>query len=167
MLVLYGLCPNSFRHPPPSVKQTNVEKSAPILPGKPLHPRAMWEKKCPKPSWQALTAPPYGQCPYGNNTFQKGASLSQESLPNNQQFDKLAAVSVTFFATCLLFIGAKCFKSEDHPIPRIIAKDWDDKASPYHIVSLPPAFHLMPSRQKNEMSQMTIRLFLKMKTLLR
>ena len=33
-------------------------KSAPNHPGKPLHP-----------------SPPYGQCPYGNNTFQKGASL--------------------------------------------------------------------------------------------
>ena len=35
-------------------------------------------KKCPKPSWQDF-APhpplPYRQCLYGNNTFQKGASL--------------------------------------------------------------------------------------------
>ena len=36
------------------------KKSAPNHPGKPLHP----------------PAPPYGQCPYGNNTFQKGASLT-------------------------------------------------------------------------------------------
>ena len=42
-------------------------------------------KKSSKLSGQALTpgiplpppAPPYGQCPYGNNTFQKGASLMQ------------------------------------------------------------------------------------------
>ena len=45
--------------PPHSVKRANVEK------------------KCPKPSWQTYTPhPPYGQCHYGNNTFQKGASLS-------------------------------------------------------------------------------------------
>ena len=43
---------------PPSVKRANVET------------------KCPKPTWQApFTPPPYGQCPYGNNKFQKGASL--------------------------------------------------------------------------------------------
>ena len=44
VLVLYGHCPNSFRLPPCSVKQTNVEKSAPNHPGKPLHPLATWEK---------------------------------------------------------------------------------------------------------------------------
>ena len=33
-------------------------------------------KKCSKPSEHALTPPPpYGQCPYGNNIFKKGASL--------------------------------------------------------------------------------------------
>ena len=44
--------------PIPSVKQANMEKSAPNHPGKPLHPRAMWENKCTNPSWQAFTAPP-------------------------------------------------------------------------------------------------------------
>ena len=65
-------------------------------PNPPLSNGQTWKKKCPKPSWQALTPPgnvgkkcpkpklslqafsplpPYGQCPYGNNTFQKGASL--------------------------------------------------------------------------------------------
>ena len=41
-----------------------------------------WKKNAPKQSSQAFTAPPptFGQCPYGNNTFQKGASLSQSSL---------------------------------------------------------------------------------------
>ena len=38
----------------------------------PIHGQ-MWKKKCPKPSLQAFTPPlpPYGLCPYGNNTFQK------------------------------------------------------------------------------------------------
>ena len=43
VLVLYGNCPNSFRPPIPSVKQANVEKSAPNHPGKPLQP--------PPPLW--------------------------------------------------------------------------------------------------------------------
>ena len=46
---------------PPPLCQTGKrgEKSAPKHPGKPLHP------------------PPFVQCPYWNNTFQKGASLSR------------------------------------------------------------------------------------------
>ena len=64
---------------PPSVKRANVGKSAPDHPGKPFHPRAMWEKKCPKPSRQAFTPScPYGQCPYGKNAFQKGASRTSQ-----------------------------------------------------------------------------------------
>ena len=43
--------------PSPSVKRANVEK------------------KCPKPTWQAPFTHTYGLCPYGNNKFQKGASL--------------------------------------------------------------------------------------------
>ena len=55
--VLYGHCPNSLA--PPPLCQTGKRG-----------------KKCPKPSWQDFTPPsPYGHCPYGNNTFQKGASL--------------------------------------------------------------------------------------------
>ena len=35
-------------------------------------------KKCPKTSWPAFNPPPpYRQCPYGNNTFQKGAFLTK------------------------------------------------------------------------------------------
>ena len=53
-------------HPPlPSLKQDiaplDVKKSAPNNPGKPL-------QTSPPPP------PPFRQCPYGNNTFQKGAS---------------------------------------------------------------------------------------------
>ena len=33
---------------PPSVKRTNVEKSVPNHPGKPLHPWATWGKKVPQ-----------------------------------------------------------------------------------------------------------------------
>ena len=57
VLVLYGYCPNSFG-PPPLCQTGKREKSAPNHPGQPLHP----------PS-------PYGEYPYGGNTFQKGASL--------------------------------------------------------------------------------------------
>ena len=46
-----------------------MEKSAPNHPGKPLHP-------APPPL-------PYGQCPYGNNIFQKGASLIQKKIAPN------------------------------------------------------------------------------------
>ena len=78
VLVLYGYCQNSFGPPTP------------------LWNRQTW-KKCPKPSWQALTPPgnigksapnhlgkplhpsPYRHYPYGNNTFQKGASLINHS----------------------------------------------------------------------------------------
>ena len=63
MLVLYGHCQNSFRPPPPST----------------LSNGQTWTKKCPKPSWEAFTPPPLGpyvQCHYGNNTFQKGVSLT-------------------------------------------------------------------------------------------
>ena len=58
VLVLYGHCPNCFRPPPLLSNGQTWRKSTPNHPGKPLHP------------------PPYGQCPYGNNTFQKGASLT-------------------------------------------------------------------------------------------
>ena len=57
-LVLCGHCPNSFR-PPPLCQTGNCGK------------------KCPKPSWQALISPANVAMPiYGNNTFQKRASLS-------------------------------------------------------------------------------------------
>ena len=150
MLGLYGHCPNRSRTPPLCQTDKRGKKVPQTILASPYTP---WQrgKKVFQTILASLYSPPfYGQCPYGNNIFQNRASLSQESLPNNQQFDKLAALSVTFSATCLLFIAGKCFKSENHPIPRIIAKDWDDRASPYHIVSLPPAFHLMPSRQKTD-----------------
>ena len=60
--------------PAPSVKQANVEKSAPNHPGNPLHPQANVGKKGPKPSWQAFTPPP----PLRGNAFQKGASLDRQ-----------------------------------------------------------------------------------------
>ena len=67
--------------PPLSNGQT-WKKGAPNHPGKPLHPGQIWKKKCPKPSWQAFTTtPPFRQCPYGNNTFQKGASLIHPPSP--------------------------------------------------------------------------------------
>ena len=68
--------------PPPSVKRAIVEKSVQNHPYTILTPPGNVGKKCPKPSWQALTPPPpYRQCPYGNNTFQKGASI-REALKN-------------------------------------------------------------------------------------
>ena len=97
VLVLYRHCPNSFRASP--LCQTGKrgkkcpkppwqaltppgnmgKKSASNHPGKPLQPRAMWEKSAPNHPGKAFQftppAPPYGQCPYRNNTFQKGASL--------------------------------------------------------------------------------------------
>ena len=53
-----------FDPPPPSVKRAIVEKSTPNHPDKPLHP----------PPFRAMP-----NCPYGNNTFQKGAPLTQET----------------------------------------------------------------------------------------
>ena len=71
---VYGHCPDSFR-PSPFCQTGKHEKSAPNHPCKPLHPREN-VKKCLQPYWQAFTPPPpYRQCPYGNNTSQKVASL--------------------------------------------------------------------------------------------
>ena len=67
VLVLYGRCKNSFRPPLPLsngqalTPPGNIGKSAPTHLGKPLHPS------------------PYRHYPYGNNTFQKGASLINHS----------------------------------------------------------------------------------------
>ena len=52
-------CLNSLRPSAPSVKQANVEK------------------KWTKPPWQPLTSPPTGNG-HRNNTFQTGASLSEQ-----------------------------------------------------------------------------------------
>ena len=38
--------------------------------------RANMGKKCAQTILASLYTPPYGQCPYGNNTFHKGGSLS-------------------------------------------------------------------------------------------
>ena len=67
-------------------KQANVEKKVPqtILASR-YTPRQRG-KKGPKQSWQAFTScklqppPLYGQCPCGNNTFQKGPSLRGDFL---------------------------------------------------------------------------------------
>ena len=66
--------------PPLSVKRAN-----PNHPGKPLHPQATWEK-VPQTILASLYSPPppYGQCPYVNNTFQKGASLSNITFRTEQ-----------------------------------------------------------------------------------
>ena len=57
---------------PPPLCQT-WKKSAPNHPGKPLHPPATWDKSAPK-NTAILYTPSFGKCPYGSNTFQKGAS---------------------------------------------------------------------------------------------
>ena len=49
--------------PIPSVKQANVEKSAPKHPGKSLHPRAMWEKSAQNHPVRPLTPPPLRAMP--------------------------------------------------------------------------------------------------------
>ena len=53
--------------PPPSVKQANVGKSAPNHPGKPLHPRATWEK-VPQTILASLTGNAYMETTH----FKKG-----------------------------------------------------------------------------------------------
>ena len=57
MLVLYGHCPNSFR-PPPCVKRAKIEKKCPKPSWQALTPPDNMGKKCPKPTWQAFTNPP-------------------------------------------------------------------------------------------------------------
>ena len=62
--------------PPPLCQKGKREKVPQTILASPYTP-GQCGKKCPKPSWQAYTPlPPYGQCPYGNNTFQKEASLT-------------------------------------------------------------------------------------------
>ena len=75
--VLYGHCPNSFRLSPPPCQTGKHGKKCPKPSWQALTPPGKCVgKMCPKPSWQAFEPrPPYGQCPYGNNTFQKGANI--------------------------------------------------------------------------------------------
>ena len=62
--------------PPPSGKRANMKKSAPKHPDNNKQTSwATWEKSAPNHSGK-----PYGQCPYGNNTFGKGASLTRVSF---------------------------------------------------------------------------------------
>ena len=43
---------------PPPLSNGQTWKKMPKSYGKPIHSRATWEKKSPKPSWQAFTPPP-------------------------------------------------------------------------------------------------------------
>ena len=59
----------------PPMARANVEKKVPqTIPASPYTP-GQPGKKVPQTILASLTPAPYGQCPYGNNTFQKGASL--------------------------------------------------------------------------------------------
>ena len=58
---------------PPSVKWANVEKKVlQTILVSPYTPRQMWEKM-----FQAT----FRHCPYGNNSFQQGASLDPDRPP--------------------------------------------------------------------------------------
>ena len=61
--------------PPPLCQMGKHGKKVPQPSWQVLTPLGSVGKKCPKLSWQAFTLP-YGQYPYENNTFQKGASLT-------------------------------------------------------------------------------------------
>ena len=53
----------------------------------------MWKKSAPNnPAKPLHLPPPNGQCPYGGNTFQKGASLTWDPMrvTKNDQFLKLS-----------------------------------------------------------------------------
>ena len=84
VLVLHGHCPNSLRPPPPPplCQMGKCGKKCPKPSWQALSPPGNVRKKCPKPSWPAFTHPhpPYGQCPYGNNTFSKRSSPSSACL---------------------------------------------------------------------------------------
>ena len=89
---IYKHCPNSFRHP---LCQTGKRG-----------------KRCPKSYWQAFEpCPPYGQCPYGNNTFQKGASLIfsplkveiQRAKVSTDVFQPKSKVNQTFLQKLIRF----------------------------------------------------------------
>ena len=69
---------------PPSAKRAKVEKSAPNYPGKRSRP-----------------SPPYGQCPYRTNTFQKGASLRKMNILKVWEYD------ITFLEIILMEILCK------------------------------------------------------------
>ena len=76
-LVLYGHCPNSFRPPPPLSNRQTWQKVPQTILASPYNPGHLG-KKCPNHPGRPLHLPhpPYGQCPYANNTLQKGVSLT-------------------------------------------------------------------------------------------
>ena len=83
VLVLYRHCPNSFRFPPPSVKRAAAEKSAPDLPGKPLHPRANVGKKVLQTILTILdTPPPSGNVHKWKQHISKRGSYSKICTPS-------------------------------------------------------------------------------------
>ena len=108
VLVLYGHFPNRLRHPP-SLKRANVEKKCPKLSWQALTPPGNAGKKVSQTSWQAFTPPPYGQWPYGNDTFQKGASLlviynqsvTWTALRQLAMFSTTSSSTCTFWYLCM------------------------------------------------------------------
>ena len=77
VLVLYGHCPNSFGPPPPLSNRQMWQKVPQTILASPYNPGHLG-KKCPNHPGRPLHLPhpPYGQCPYANNTLQKGVSLT-------------------------------------------------------------------------------------------
>jgi len=57
-------------------------------------------KKCSKPSWQAFTPPPLGQCPYGKNSL-SSIFLNQQIIMINR-LDDTAPLPIPPF---LIFVG--------------------------------------------------------------
>ena len=102
VLILYRHCPNSFRPPPLSNRQT-WKKIAPNYPGKPLHPKVNMGRKVPPTILASLYSPtpPLRTMPiYGNNTFQKGASPSYGSRDPRVKSKLLGSIP--------LWLGKKC-----------------------------------------------------------
>ena len=126
MLVLYGHCPNSYR--PPSHKRANLgEKKCPKSSWQALKPPG--KHGCPKLSKQAFTPPPpsSGQCPFGNNTFQKGLPLVMRT---NINIFSCGAVCVVFF-----YKNFRIFDASDPGAPSL-----PSVAQPLH---LPRALRLL------------------------
>ena len=74
LLVLYGHCPNSFIPQPLCQTSKRGKKVLQTILASPTPP------------------PPFGQCPYGNTAFQKGASLKKLKYNTSSNLGADAAV---------------------------------------------------------------------------
>ena len=94
-----GIVQIALSPPPPFCQTGKRGKKVPqAILARPYTPETMWEKSALNHPGKPLhTHTPYWQCPYGNNTFQKGASLRQMSF----QTDFLNAIRNLFPLSCI------------------------------------------------------------------